>query len=167
MSSLSNLLSKDSVEIVSGEINFVQAVRKSLGILEEKTFIYNRYVKAVFDNLLLIGPYFYLGSGVCLIHSRPEDGANALGMSLLKLNTPAKLLYSESEVATLIDGFDESDTDEYGPSEDTCLFFSVAATDSNSHIDAMNTLAPILNNSEKLQQLKGATTVDEILDILV
>ena len=95
-------------------------------------------------NINKLGPYIVLADDVAMPHSRPEDGVNKTGISLLKLNEGVS----------------------FGEETSVRLIFILAAQDSNSHIEMITELVDMLQDEEKLFNILQSKTEDEIIKIL-
>jgi mannitol/fructose-specific phosphotransferase system IIA component (Ntr-type) len=131
----------NSEQIISWEL----AIEMCLAPLLENGTIEKRYIDSVISTVQKTGPYIYLGNSVALPHSRPENGVNKVGISLLKLSKPIDIQDSEHQAQ---------------------LFFGLSATDNNSHLDALASLSNTLINQTKIDKLKVAKNVEEILKII-
>ncbi|MDR2538850.1 MAG: PTS sugar transporter subunit IIA [Bifidobacteriaceae bacterium] len=143
---LGDLLNQDTVKIVTQSLDFHDAIVSSLNILLDRDQIESRYIDSVFENFEKLGPYFYLGNGIAMPHSRPEEGAKALGLSLLVLKKPTIISQSDPRPVEIVLGF--------------------AATDPNQHVEAMAELAGILGDEAQLNALKSSNSVEEVLNIM-
>ncbi len=92
------------------------------------------------------GPFIHIGKGIALPHARPEDGVNAIGMSLLKVKEPVLL------------------NDD--PQHTIHVFICLAAVDNELHLKALASLTKILSNNEKLTALLSATNADQIIEVI-
>lgn len=104
------------------------------------------YVAAIIEQHQKLGPYYVLAPGLAMPHARPEEGANGLGLSLLKLR----------------DGVS------FGAAEDAPVdvIIMLAAPDRHSHIEMISALAELFSSDEDLQQLHQAQTLEEIKNII-
>ena len=88
------------------------------------------YLSAVKAGVEKYGAYMVLVDDVAFFHARPEDGANALCLSLAMLAKPVYILEKRIKAA-----------------------FMFAATDSGSHIDLLRKLAQLLRDEDFLRLL--------------
>lgn len=104
------------------------------------------YVAAIIDQHQKLGPYYVLAPGLAMPHARPEEGANGLGLSLLKLREGVS----------------------FGAAEDAPVdvIIMLAAPDRHSHIEMISALAELFSSDEDLQQLHQAQTLEEIKNII-
>ena len=86
------------------------------------------YVESIIKQKEEIGPYFVIAPRIAMPHTRPEHGAKALGLSIVKLGQAVE--------------FNSEDNDPV----DAIFMFS--APDSNSHIEMISQLAEVLSDDE-------------------
>jgi PTS system ascorbate-specific IIA component len=98
--------------------------------------IETRYVDAMERVISDLGPYAVIAPGVVLLHARPEDGVNQPSFGLVTLSTPVPFGHSENDPVDLV--------------------FVLAAVDKNGHIQALQQLAHLLGDNEKLAELRAA-----------
>ncbi|WP_319371504.1 PTS sugar transporter subunit IIA [uncultured Ilyobacter sp.] len=121
-----------------------EAVRLSASSLLENNKIEQRYIDCMVNNIVENGPYMIILPGVAMPHSRPEDGVIATGLSLLKLNE--EVSFPEDNRVKLV--------------------FSLAAGDSDSHMDTIMSLCDLFEDETKIEALNNATSIEEILEII-
>lgn len=83
-----------------------------------------------------------------LAHSKPTDGVNELGMSVLVLKTPVVL-------------------SAHGQQRSLRVIFGLAPTDRQTHVQALSQLLALLQNEELYQRLILADNHDEVHHVLV
>lgn len=136
-------LLENNIQILPQVDSWEEAIKIASHPLLEKGYIEPRYIDTMISKVNELGFYIVLSEDVAMPHSRPEDGVLKMGMSLLKLNTPAK--FGNNNVQIVI---------------------TLAAKDSESHIDALTNLVELLNDDEKIEKIKLAKTNQEILEII-
>jgi PTS system ascorbate-specific IIA component len=104
------------------------------------------YVPAIIRQQQALGAYYVLAPGLAMPHARPEEGAKAHGLSLLKLQRGVTFNARE---------FDPVD-----------LIIMLAAADKHSHIEMIATLAELFSSDQDLAELHQATTREEIEHII-
>ena len=75
------------------------------------------FTKRMISAVEEFGPYMVIAPGIAIPHARPEDGALAVGLSLITLDTPVNFGSPENDPVSLV----------------ICL----CSTDSESHLDAL------------------------------
>lgn len=136
-------LLENNIQILPQIDSWEEAIKIASHPLLEKGYIEPRYIDTMISKVNELGFYIVLSEDVAMPHSRPEDGVLKMGMSLLKLNTPAK--FGNNNVQIVI---------------------TLAAKDNESHIDALTNLVELLNDDEKIEKIKLAKTNQEILEII-
>lgn len=137
----------NDIQIGVKAIDWKDAIIKSSKILLEKGSIEDKYVEEMIRVLSDVGPYIVLGKHVALAHARPEYGVNELALSFTTLEPPV-----------------EFGSENFDPIK---LIITLAAIDSNSHIEMLGELADILMNEKKVKALFDAKTKEEFYKILL
>ncbi|MDY0393609.1 PTS sugar transporter subunit IIA [Virgibacillus halophilus] len=135
---LRELVTVDDIEIGIKADNWEEAIRKSSERLLEKGAIETTYVDSMIKVLNENGPYIVLGNHIALAHTRPEFGANELGLSFSTLNPPVPFGAKHFDPIKLIITF--------------------SATDSDSHLMLISELATILSDTGIMEKLFDAPT---------
>jgi PTS system ascorbate-specific IIA component len=104
------------------------------------------YVTAIVQQHHALGPYYVLAPGLAMPHARPEEGANALGLSLLKLKQGVSFGAGEFDPVKLI--------------------IMLAAPDKQSHIEMISALAELFSSDDDLAELHSVNTLEEIKTII-
>ncbi|WP_318362813.1 PTS sugar transporter subunit IIA [Enterobacter sp.] len=104
------------------------------------------YLPAIIRQQHTLGAYYVLAPGLAMPHARPEEGALAHGLSLLKLQRGVSFNAGEFDPVNLI--------------------IMLAATDKHSHIEMIATLAELFSSEQDMAQLHQATTREEIKNII-
>lgn len=144
---LKDILTEDRIQIKKNNgLDWQEAIRLSGAPLLSEKAVEPEYMEAIIKKVKDLGPFIDLGSGIAIPHARPEEGVNKLGMSILKLDEPVNLLDDEAHAVSI-------------------LIF-IAATDNHTHLRALSQLTKILVDTEKVNKLKSATKVDEIMTLI-
>lgn len=136
-------LLESNIQILPQVDSWEEAIKIASRPLLEKGYIEPRYIDTMISKVNELGFYIVLSEDVAMPHSRPEDGVLKMGMSLLKLDTPAK--FGNNNIQIVI---------------------TLAAKDNESHIDALTNLVELLNDDKKIEKIKLAKTNQEILEII-
>lgn len=136
-------LLESNIQILPQVDSWEEAIKIASRPLLEKGYIEPRYIDTMISKVNELGFYIVLSEDVAMPHSRPEDGVLKMGISLLKLDTPAK--FGNNNIQIII---------------------TLAAKDNESHIDALTNLVELLNDDEKIEKIKLAKTNQEILEII-
>ncbi|MGJ3509296.1 PTS sugar transporter subunit IIA [Enemella sp. A6] len=142
---MGSTLTLERIDITDEVMDWKQAIARCAEPLLADGSIEDRYVEAVYTTAEKMGPFFDFGKGVAVPHARPEEGTNAVALSLLRTRTPVLLLDREDH-----------------PIE---VWILLAATDAESHVDVLRSLATVLTDDEKVAALKNAETPEEILAV--
>lgn len=129
---INEMLKPENVRIAQSVPTWQDAIRLAIAPLRDGGFVEPRYEDEIVRATNEMGPYYVLTEDVALIHGRPEDGCIKGQMAVTVLKQPIK--FSE-------DSFDVR------------LLVALAAEDSNSHIEAMQVLAGIFMDEEKIAQI--------------
>ncbi|MBI6215947.1 PTS sugar transporter subunit IIA [Proteus vulgaris] len=143
---LKTLLTPDVVQVVPNVIDWRDAVKVACQPLIDKGCIEPRYIDAIYKSHEKIGPYYVLGPGIAMPHARPEDGVNQLSLAL-----------------TIVEQGVEFGADENDPVK---LLIVLAATDNDSHINAIVKLAELFDNDADIQKLFNAKSKTDVLAVI-
>jgi PTS system mannitol-specific IIA component/PTS system ascorbate-specific IIA component len=138
---LKDIITIDDIEIGLQTTDWEDAVRKSSRRLLETGAIEEKYVDAIIQVVKETGPYFVLGNHIALAHTRPENGANKLGLSFTTLNPPINF-----------------GSENFDPIK---LIITLSATDGDSHLSLMSDLASILMEEDTMEKLFNAKTKED------
>jgi len=105
------------------------------------------YITAMKRVLKELGPYAVIAPGIVLLHARPEDGVIEPCLGLLTLVDPVPFGHSENDPVDLV--------------------FALGAVDKQAHISALQQLAEMLGDSEKLNEIRTASQDSALLKILL
>jgi mannitol/fructose-specific phosphotransferase system IIA component (Ntr-type) len=141
---LSNLIKKDHITFKKSVDSFEDAIYESGQVLLDKRIIEKKYLDKVIENVKTIGPYIVIAPMIALSHARPEDGANALGMSLLMLEEPINFSKDKDRKAKAI--------------------ITLAASNENDHLDALSQMSKML--MENMESFLGAKDKETILKMI-
>lgn len=104
------------------------------------------YIKAMIQSVEEFGPYIVIGKHIALAHARPENGVNALGVSVMTLEKPVEFGNTDNDPVKII--------------------FCLAAVDSYSHLNIMKNLIELINDEERLDTLILADTIETFNTVL-
>lgn len=127
-----DLLDKRNVKILERAADWKDAIRKSVMPLEEAGYVKPEYKEAIISGVEKLGPYIVIAPSIALPHARPEQG-------VLKSQIAVTLFRNEVQ---------------FGKEDSTAqLFVTLAAADSNSHLDALMTISELLQDEERVEQI--------------
>ncbi len=143
---LKDLLDRKTVQINVECKDWKDAVQQGACVLEEKGSITAEYVEAIFENFKKMGPYMVVAPGIVLSHARPEDGVNALCMSLITLKDPVEFGSELNDPVKLVVTF--------------------AAVDNKTHLTALSQLMNLFMDTEDLKRIMASSNKEEVLAII-
>ena len=146
MSRLANMLTEDTVALGVSVDSWQGAVLAVGKLLVESGSVEPRYVPAMVQMVEEIGPYIVITPGVALPHARPQDGVKSPCMALITLSTPVNFGNEHNDPVWLVVGF--------------------GAPDNRGHLEALRDLARLLEDTERLEKLRVAASVDEVRKII-
>ena len=132
-----DMLKKENVQILDHVDDWKEAITVSLRSLEEQGYVTPDYAKGIIDITNEMGPYYVLTDDVALIHGRPETGVLKKQLAVTVLRKPVRLLVA------------------------------LAATDSESHMSVIQTLAQLFMDEEALKELIQAETAEDVYEYLL
>lgn len=127
---LKELLGEDNIIVLDSVDSWQEAVEIASKPLTDKNIIERRYEKAMIDAVEKYGPYMVLSDGFALMHSRPEEGVNELGMSMLVLKNSVNL-----------------------KGEPIRVFIVLAAVDSQSHLEGLADIASLIGDDKIFKKI--------------
>lgn len=138
-----DLLKKENIEIKASAEDWKEVVEKAGQLLKKADYVEEEYVEAMKDSIIKNGPYVVIGKGVALLHARPEDGVNKLGMSLLTLAEPIEF------------GNENNDP--------VRIAFAFCAEDNKKHVKAIADLSLVLMEENAVENIAEMNKKSEIL----
>ena len=124
-----DLLDRKNVRILEKADDWKDAIRKSVMPLEEEGYVKAEYKEAIISGVEKLGPYIIVAPSIALPHARPEQG-------VIKSQIAITLFRQEVQ-------FEKKDSAAQ-------LFVALAASDSDSHVEA---ISEILQDEEKVKQI--------------
>lgn len=144
---LKEIIEKGHYSFASSFENWEEAIWASYKPLLEDQTVENCYVQAVVDCVKKYGPYIVIVPNIAMPHSTEgATGCHGTAIAFMKV---------EQEV-----DFDPEDEDKKAR-----LFFSLAATDHEKHIENIQSLMDTLMNEEIVEALLEAKTSDDLKEI--
>ena len=140
---LEKYLTRDTISLNFTAKDWEAAVRKGGELLVNAGKCLPGYVDAMVRTVRELGPYMVIAPGLALAHARPEDGALAIGLSLVTLDTPVAFGSAINDPVELV--------------------ISFCAVNKNDHIGMLKDLADFLRSDDNMSLLKTAKTIDEVL----
>lgn len=143
---LDDVVGPDSIELGAEVGDWQEAVRRSGALLVATGAAEEAYVDAMVRTVDEMGPYAVLAPGIAIPHARPEDGAIDVGIGVLTLSTPVEFGAGDNDPVDLV--------------------FPFCTPDSQKHTAALQALANFLEEEENVEQLRKASSTDEVMELL-
>ena len=126
------LVKLENVQICQRADNWQNAIRISVQPLERGGYVKSCYKEEIIANLEKLGPYIMIADNIAMPHARPEQGAieTQIGITLFR-------------EGVLFEGKEET----------AKLFVTLAAKDSDSHVDALVKISELLSDEEKVESI--------------
>ena len=122
------------------------AVRESCKILKDKGIISSEYEDAIVNNIKEYGPYIVIVDGIAMPHSTTGGvGVYDNAISFMKVEKPV-IFYDEKNNAE----------------KRANLFFTLAALDSNKHLENMQELMDLLLNEDLVKDLFKVQNIEDL-----
>ncbi|GEN94046.1 PTS sugar transporter subunit IIA [Pediococcus ethanolidurans] len=119
------LLTEQNIQVIDNASDWQMAVKKASEPLIKSKKITDRYVQSMITSVKENGPYMVLSDYFALMHARPGDGVNQVGMSLLVSKQPIDLAGKPVKI-----------------------FFIMAAVDNNSHLESLQKIMTIFMDDQ-------------------
>ncbi len=145
--SLFDLIGNDGIVITTEEnLSVDAALDLTCSTLLANGKIEASYVDAIKATHKKIGPYYVLAPKIAMPHARPEDGVNEAGLQLTVFKNGVDL----------------------GSADNGDVYFSItlAAMDSDSHINTIMKLAELFQNDDDIEKIIATDNQAEIIEIL-
>ncbi|HHX8509357.1 TPA: PTS sugar transporter subunit IIA [Vibrio diabolicus] len=143
---LRELITSDVIRIHSDATDWKDAISTSCEALIENGAIEPSYVEAIYRSHEELGPYYVVGPGMAMPHARPEDGVNRLSLAITVIQNGVNFNSEENDPVKML--------------------VTLAATDSNSHVDAISKLAELFMNEEHVEAICNAQSKEDVLAII-
>lgn len=137
------VLNKENVRLQVAAKTWEEAIRYGAGMLVEQGTATQEYVDGIINAINKLGPYIVVADGLAIPHTRPEEGAKAIGCSLITLKDPV-IFEGNDPVSVMI-----------------CF----SAVDSESHMDILKMIVEIVDQGV-IEKIAKMTDVDKLLKFL-
>lgn len=138
---IKDILKRKNVRILNCTADWVEAIHVCCAPLIEDGCITEAYPEAIIHNTDTYGPYYVLCADVALLHARPQDGVITQQMSVTLLKEP--IYFQNKDVPAR-------------------LLITLAAIDTQSHLDALKQIAEMLDSSKKIEELVSIRDEDTL-----
>lgn len=143
---LEKWLSKDAIELNVKVSDWQEAVRKGGELLVKNKKATSEYITSMIHVVKDIGPYIVVAPGIAIPHARPEDGAKAVGLSMVTLEKAVNFGNPDNDPVSII----------------ICL----CSTDSESHLKALSSLVEFLSLDSNVTAIKKASSKEEVMNLV-
>ena len=138
---IKDILQKCNGQILEEVRDWREAIQVCCRPLIRTGYITEQYPKAIIENTCTYGPYYVLCTDVALLHARPQDGVIKQQLGLTVLKHP--VYFQDKKVPAR-------------------LLITLAATDAQSHLEVLQQIAQLLNNTEKIEELLSLQDRDQL-----
>ena len=138
---MSMIFNDQNIQIREQVSSWQEALKIDSKPLLDSHKITNTYVKNMAKSVKENGPYMVLTDYFALMHARPGEGVNQIGMSLLVLKHPVDL-----------------------EGKPVKIFLVMAALDNTSHLNALKRIMNILMNNKSFNTILNGNK-KEIIDL--
>lgn len=142
---LNTYLKKESIQIMDRVENVDQAITLCGQQLIDQGCIDERYVDSMKSTYAQYGPYMVLIDKVALFHGKPGVGVTQTAMSLTALKEPYPIPDHDKSIQ---------------------LCFAFSSLDNQQHMEMIRCFAQLLMDTERLNALLEAKTIEEIYQII-
>ena len=126
--------------------NWQEAVRASGELLVAADLAEPRYIEAMIETTIELGPYCAIAPGIAIPHARPEAGVKETGFSAITLAEPV----------------------EFGSPDNDPIYLVLAfcALDHDSHIESLKLMAGAISQEGFIEQVMQAANPADLEEIL-
>lgn len=140
------LLKKEAVKLDVQLNNAIEAIKMSGDLLVKTGFATEKYTEAMIRGFNEIGPYIVLAPGIAIPHARPDQGALATGLALLRLKEPIQFGHEKNDPVQIV-----------------CAITGIG---NNGHIAILQKIATVLGNPHKHGQILKAKDYEKLAQII-
>lgn len=143
---LYDLIDHDLIDVINhSEYKWEDAVKETTRYLQDKGYVTDNYADAIIQSTHDNGPYYVLCPGIAMPHARPEAGVLKTGLGIHVFSTPVDF------------------GSEMGPAN---VLLTLAANDSDTHIEVIQALSEMLVDEENIAKLAGSSSKADLLEII-
>lgn len=141
---IKDMLKRENCIVIEAVKDWKDAVEIGTQKLIEGGYITHQYTQAIMKNAEEFDAYFVLCPGIALLHASSTEGVNETQLSLTYCKTPFK--------------FD-------GKDEDVTLMITLAASQGDDHMNAIQQIAMLLSDEETLNKALTTPDADKLFDL--
>ena len=135
------LVKLENVQICEKANDWRQAIKISVQPLEQGGYVKSCYKDGIIENVEKLGPYIMIADEIAMPHARPEQGAIETQIGITSFREGVR--------------FDGKETT-------ARLFVTLAAKDSDSHVDALVKISELLSDDETVEAILEASDVQKL-----
>ena len=135
------LVKLENVQICEKADDWREAIKISVQPLEQGGYVKSCYKDGIIENLEKLGPYIMIADEIAMPHARPEQGAIETQISITLFREGVR--------------FDGKETT-------ARLFVTLAAKDSDSHVDALVKISELLSDDVTVEAILEASDVQTL-----
>ncbi len=136
-------IKKKHMQIVDSSESYEKAIALAAKPLVDEGYITENYINQMLESIEKFGTYIVLADEFALPHARPSEAVKKTSMSLLVVKEGVDL-----------------------KGHDVKLFIVLAAKDSTTHTEVLQSLASFLMEKQNIKDVINAENVDDIESIL-
>lgn len=140
---LREVLTEELIDLHYRAENRDEAVRRSGELLVKNNLATDAYIEGMIKNVEVNGTYIVIAPGIAMPHARPEEGALAIGFSVVTLAEPVVFGHPKNDPVKIVIG--------------------LCAVDHQTHLKALAELVEILSHEENVERFLKAKEAKEIL----
>ncbi|MGY3724711.1 PTS system IIA component, L-Asc family [Granulicatella balaenopterae] len=122
------------------------AVRAACVPLEEEGVIEKEYSSYIINNVHEFGPYIVIAPDICIPHAQEGRGVNETAIAFMHVKEP-------------VDFGEEADYT-------ARLFFVLASTDNEKHLENLSELVSLLENEEIVEKFVAAKSFEDLQELI-
>lgn len=143
---LKEILTEELIDLHYQAKNRDEAVRRCGELLVRSELAAESYIEGMIKNVEVNGTYIVIAPGIAMPHARPEEGALAIGFSIVTLAEPVVFGHPKNDPVRIVIG--------------------LCAVDHQTHLKALSELVEILSHEENVTRFLKATEAGEILQMV-
>lgn len=143
---LSEIIEKKRYSFHDGFDNWEEAIAASCKPLIEEKVIEEEYVDSIINSVKKFGPYIVIAPNICIPHAQEGKGVNDTAICFMKTDKPVH--FSDK------------------PEEAAQLFFVLASTDNEKHMNNLVNMVSLIEDQEVVNKLLNAKSVEDLKSLL-
>lgn len=143
---IKDMLKLQNIRMIEEVADWKEAIHVSVNPLVEEGYVTENYEESIIRDTEKYGPYYVLAENLALVHARPEAGVIKKQLAITVVKKAVEFSKDSFPVRVLI---------------------TLAATDSNSHLDIMRVLSSIFMDESMIQKMVDAEEPEQIYSVLV